>query len=251
MELDTLLFLSVFGFIAAFIDAAAGGGGLISIPALMWTGMSPVTVLGTNKVAASMGAVSSFITFVRAGKMDTALMKKLCPLSLVGSLAGVILVQHISPEFLRPLIIVMLILVFFYTLFKRDWGKDAHPQQLTGRKMALSLIMAFVMGFYDGFFGPGTGSFILFAFIMLGFDFIGATANAKAMNFASNIAAAVLFSYFGLVDFSYAIPMGVFMIFGAIAGSRVAITKGVSYIRPMFIIITAILIGKQLLTLIG
>ena len=116
--------------------------------------------------------------------------------------------------------------------------------------MLLCLLMAFAMGFYDGFFGPGTGSFILFAFIMLGFDFIGATANAKAMNFASNIAAAVLFSYFGFVDFSYAIPMGIFMIFGAIAGSRVAITKGVSYIRPMFIIITAILIGKQLLTLI-
>lgn len=251
MDFEALVFLAIFGFIGAFIDAAVGGGGLITIPALMWTGLPPVIVLGTNKVAASMGSVFSFLTFVRAGKMDTSLMEKLCPLSFIGSLAGVILVQFISSEFLRPLIIVMLILVFFYTLFKKDWGKDAKPQAITGKKMLLCLIMAFALGFYDGFFGPGTGSFILFGFIMIGFDFIFATGNAKAMNFASNIAAAILFSYLGCVNFSYAIPMGVFMILGAIAGSKVAISKGVSYIRPLFIIVTAVLIGKQLLTLIG
>ena len=251
MDFEAMVFLAVFGFIGAFIDAAVGGGGLITIPALMWTGLSPVTVLGTNKVAASMGSVFSFLTFIRAGKMDVALMKKLCPLSLIGSFAGVLLVQHISSEFLRPLIIVMLVLVFFYTLLKKDWGKDARPQNITGKKMVLCLILAFTMGFYDGFFGPGTGSFILFAFIMIGFDFIFATGNAKAMNFASNIAAAILFTYFGSVNFTYAIPMGVFMIIGAIAGSKVAIAKGVSYIRPLFIIVTAVLIGKQLLTLIG
>lgn len=250
MDFEAMVFLAVFGFIGAFIDAAVGGGGLITIPALMWTGLSPVTVLGTNKVAASMGSVFSFLTFIRAGKMDVALMKKLCPLSLIGSFAGVLLVQHISSEFLRPLIIIMLVLVFFYTLLKKDWGKDAIPQNITGKKMVLCLILAFTMGFYDGFFGPGTGSFILFAFIMIGFDFIFATGNAKAMNFASNIAAAILFTYFGSVNFTYAIPMGVFMIIGAIAGSKVAIAKGVSYIRPLFIIVTAILIGKQLLTLI-
>ena len=250
MDFEAMVFLAVFGFIGAFIDAAVGGGGLITIPALMWTGLSPVTVLGTNKVAASMGSVFSFLTFIRAGKMDVALMKKLCPLSLIGSFAGVLLVQHISSEFLRPLIIIMLVLVFFYTLLKKDWGKDARPQNITGKKMFLCLILAFTMGFYDGFFGPGTGSFILFAFIMIGFDFIFATGNAKAMNFASNIAAAILFTYFGSVNFTYAIPMGVFMIIGAIAGSKVAISKGVSYIRPLFIIVTAILIGKQLLTLI-
>ena len=250
MDFEAMVFLAIFGFIGAFIDAAVGGGGLITIPALMWTGLSPVTVLGTNKVAASMGSVFSFLTFIRAGKMDVALMKKLCPLSLIGSFAGVLLVQHISSEFLRPLIIVMLVLVFFYTLLKKDWGKDARPQNITGKKMFLCLILAFTMGFYDGFFGPGTGSFILFAFIMIGFDFIFATGNAKAMNFASNIAAAILFTYFGSVNFTYAIPMGVFMIIGAIAGSKVAIAKGVSYIRPLFIIVTAILIGKQLLTLI-
>lgn len=250
MDLEIMGFLALFGFIGAFIDAAVGGGGLITIPALMWTGLPPVTVLGTNKVAASMGSVFSFLTFIRAGKMDIALMKRLCPLSLIGSFAGVLLVQHMSSEFLRPLIIIMLVLVFLYTLFKKDWGKESRPQTITGKKMLLCLIMAFALGFYDGFFGPGTGSFILFGFIMLGFDFIFATGNAKAMNFASNIAAAILFSCFGSVDFTYAIPMGVFMILGAIAGSKVAITKGVSYIRPLFIIVTALLIGKQIMTMI-
>ncbi|MCR5177004.1 MAG: TSUP family transporter, partial [Anaerovibrio sp.] len=163
MEFDTLIFLAIFGFIASFIDAAAGGGGLISIPALMWTGLPPVTVLGTNKVAASMGAVASFLTFIRAGKIDISLMKILCPLSFIGSLAGVLMVQLISPEFLRPLIIVMLILVFVYTLLKKNWGKDAKPQKINGKKLVLCILLAFVMGFYDGFFGPGTGSFILFA----------------------------------------------------------------------------------------
>ncbi|ORU00134.1 putative membrane protein YfcA [Anaerovibrio sp. JC8] len=251
MDFEILGFLALFGFIGAFIDAAVGGGGLITIPALMWTGLPPVTVLGTNKVAASMGSISSFITFVRAGKMDIELMKKLCPLSLIGSFAGVILVQHISSEFLRPLIIVMLVLVFLYTVFKKDWGKDSKPQELTTKKLIICLIMAFSLGFYDGFFGPGTGSFILFSFIMIGYDFIFATGNAKAMNFASNIAAAILFSYYGSVDFTYAIPMGVFMALGAIAGSKMAISKGVSYIRPMFIIITAVLIGKQIMTMFG
>jgi hypothetical protein len=250
MDLEIMGFLALFGFIGAFIDAAVGGGGLITIPALMWTGLPPVVVLGTNKVAASMGSIFSFLTFIRAGKMDIALMKRLCPLSLIGSFAGVLLVQHISSEFLRPLIIIMLVLVFLYTLFKKDWGKESKPQAITGRKMVLCLFMAFGLGFYDGFFGPGTGSFILFGFIMIGFDFIFATGNAKAMNFASNIAAAILFSFFGNVDFTYAIPMGVFMILGAIAGSKVAITKGVSYIRPLFIIVTAVLIGKQIMTMI-
>lgn len=249
MELDLLLFLIGSGFVASFIDAAVGGGGLISIPALMMTGLSPVTVLGTNKVAASMGALASFYTFVKSGKMDVQLVKKLCPLSLIGSGIGVLVVQQISPEFLRPLIIAMLIAVFLYTLFKKDWGKDAKPQAIVGTKMLLCIALSFIMGFYDGFFGPGTGSFLLFGFIMIGFDFIGATANVKALNFASNIAAAVLFSIMGHTDFYYAVPMGLFMIFGAICGAKVALYKGVSYVRPLFIIVTAVLIGKQLITL--
>lgn len=250
MDIEVMIFLMVMGFIASFIDAAAGGGGLISLPALMWVGIPPVTALGTNKMAAVMGAAASFVTFIRSGKMDVQLIKKLFPLSLLGSFAGVLVVQSMSPDFLRPFIVVMLILVFLYTIFKKQWGKDAKGKEIRGKELVLSGLVALIIGFYDGFFGPGTGTFLLFAFIMIGFDFIGATANTKALNFASNIAATVMFAYLGIINYEYAVPMGIAMIFGAYAGSRMAITKGVAYVRPMFIIVTGILIGKQILSLI-
>ena len=251
MEFDMLGFLLIMGFIAAFIDAAVGGGGLISIPALMCTGLPPITVLGTNKLAAVMGALSSFIAFIRSGKMDISLVKKLFPISLIGSFLGVLLVQQVSPEFLRPFIIVMLIVVFLYSLLKKEWDRDTKPQKIVGTKLYLCFLLALVMGVYDGFFGPGTGSFLLFRFLMIGFDFLGATANTKALNFASNIAATLLFCYQGIVDYSYGIPMGISMIIGAHCGAKFAISKGVTYVRPLFIIVTALLIGKQILTLLG
>ena len=234
---------------AAFIDSVVGGGGLISIPALMWTGLPPLTVLGTNKVAAVMGAFTSFVTFVRSGKVDGWLIRRLFPISLIGSGVGVVTVRLIPSEFLRPLVVVMLVLVLIYSICKKDWGKESTYQGMSAKLLALSCLVAFTFGFYDGFFGPGTGSFLLFAFLMVGFDFLGAAANARALNFASNISAAVLFSYFGIVDFAHAIPMGLAMIVGAWCGAHVALSKGAGYVRPLFIVMTTVLIGKQLFEL--
>ncbi len=246
----TLGFLVFFGFMAAFVDAVVGGGGLISIPALMWTGLPPVTVLGTNKAAAVMGALTSFVTFVKSGKVNGWLIRRLFPLSLIGSGIGVLTVRLVPSEILRPLVVVMLIAVLIYSIVKKDWGRENRYAGMSGRLLVLSGLTAFAFGFYDGFFGPGTGSFLLFAFLLVGFDFLGAAANARALNFASNIAAAVLFTYFGLVNFSYAVPMGLAMIAGAWCGARVALSKGTGYVRPLFIIMTTILIGKQLLDLL-
>ena len=117
--------------------------------------------------------------------------------------------------------------------------------------LALSMVAALAMGFYDGFFGPGTGSLLLFIFLMLGFDFISATANTKALNFASNLSATIFFGLSDMINFEMGIFMGITMIFGAYCGARFAITKGVTYVRPMFIVVTTLLIGKQLLSLIG
>ena len=168
----------------------------------------------------------------------------------VGSALGVLAVQQVPSEFLRPLIVVLLVAVVLYSLLKKDWDRDTEPRKLTGRMLALSMLVALVMGFYDGFFGPGTGSFLLFAFLMLGFDFIGATANTKALNFASNLAATVFFAASGMIDYQMGIFMGISMIFGAYCGARFAITKGVAYVRPMFIVVTTMLIGKQLMDLL-
>ena len=249
LDLQTLGFLLFFGFMASFIDSVVGGGGLISIPALMWTGLPPITVLGTNKAAAVMGAFTSFVTFVRSGKVDAWLIRRLFPLSLIGSGIGVLTVRLIPSEMLRPLVVVMLILVLVYSILKKDWGKESTYQGMSKRLLLLSGTVAFAFGFYDGFFGPGTGSFLLFAFLMVGFDFLGAAANARALNFASNISASILFTYFGAVNFAYAIPMGLAMIVGAWCGAHMALSKGAGYVRPLFIIMTTILIGKQLMDL--
>ncbi len=246
----TLLYLIGFGFLASFIDAVVGGGGLISLPALMMTGLPPVTVLGTNKAGAVMGACASFFTFLRSGQMNLYLVKRLFPLSLIGSALGVCVVQQIPASILRPLVVGMLILVLIYTLFKKDWGTENKFAGLTPRLLLISAISAFALGFYDGFFGPGTGSFLLFAFLLAGFDFLGAAANARALNFASNISGVILFAYFGNIDWSYALPMGLSMIVGAHCGARTALRYGSKYVRPLFIVMTTLLIGKQLLDLL-
>ena len=246
---DILAFLVVFGFCAAFIDAVVGGGGLISIPALLWVGLPPHFALGTNKAASTMGAVTSFVTFVRSGRVNGWLIRRLFPLSLVGSVAGVLAVRQVSPEILRPLVLAMLVLVLIYSVLKKDWGRENHFAGLTKKMLVLSGAVAFGFGFYDGFFGPGTGSFLLFAFLLLGYDFLGAAANARALNFASNIAALVFFAAFGLVNWSYALPMGLAMVAGAWCGAHMALRKGTGYVRPLFIVMTTVLVGKQIVDL--
>lgn len=241
-----VVFLCGMGFMAAFIDSVVGGGGLISLPALMWTGLPLVDVLGTNKMAAVMGATSSFFAFLRSGKVDTWLIKRLFPLSFAGSAAGVLVVRLVPPDFLRPLVVVMLIAVAVYSAMKKEWGLEATYRGMTPHLLLLSAGIAFAFGFYDGFFGPGTGSFLLFAFLLAGFDFLGAAANARALNFASNLSATALFVYLGAVNFAYALPMGLAMIVGAWCGTEVALRKGAGYVRPLFLLMTTILIGKQL-----
>ena len=248
-DMATVAFLVVMGFVASFIDSVVGGGGLISTPALLWAGLPPLTALGTNKIAATMGSLTSFVQFVRSGRMDTELIKKLFPISFLGSVLGVFTVRSVPADFLKPLVVVMLIGVAVYSVFKKDWGTKSTYQGLTKRMLLLSGVVAFVFGFYDGFFGPGTGSFLLFAFLMIGFDFIGSAANGRALNFASNIAAFITFSMLGIADYGYALPMGIAMIFGAICGTKMALMKGAAYVRPLFIGVTTILIGKQLLDL--
>lgn len=247
---EVLAFLIVFGFCAAFIDSVVGGGGLISLPALLFIGLPPHLALGTNKAAAVMGALASFVTFVRSGRVNGWLIRRLFPLSLVGSAAGVLVVRQISPDVLRPLVVIMLAIVLVYSVLKKDWGRENRYHGMTRRLLVLSGVVAFSFGFYDGFFGPGTGSFLLFAFLLLGFDFLGAAANARALNFASNIAGVTVFGLFGLIDFSYALPMGLSMIVGAWCGARMALKKGTGYVRPLFIAMTTVLIGKQLVDLL-
>lgn len=241
-----LLGLMAAGFLAAVIDSVVGGGGLVSLPALMLAGLPPGMVLGTNKVAAVMSSSASTYSFVRSGKVKFSLVKYLLPFSFVGSIIGAYVVQRVPPEALRPLVTALLVLVAIYTLFRKNWGQSAKVVPMTRRMWAAAGLAALLMGFYDGFFGPGTGSFLLFAFLLLGFDFVGAAGNAKILNFASNAAAVLVFVWLGSVNYFVALPMGLAMVGGALVGTRLAINNGAKYVRPLFICITFLMIGRQI-----
>ena len=249
MDLLTTAVMAGMGFIAAFIDSVVGGGGLISVPTLMWAGLPMLSVLGTNKFASTMGACAGFLTYLRSGTIDKKIMRIMFPLAFVGSTLGVMTVRQIPSDFLRPLVVVMLIVIAIYSVAKKNWGADKKSVHVSQKNYLFGLIVIFALGFYDGFFGPGTGSFMLFLYLMMGYGFLGAAANARAANFASNLAAVIIFTGFGLVNFSYAIPMGCGMILGAHFGAKMAISKGAAYVRPLFIGMTIILIGKQLIDL--
>lgn len=232
------------GFVGSFIDAAVGGGGLITVPAFMATGLPMAYVLGSNKFASTMGALMSFFTFIRSGKLDKKILKMM-PLSIVGSIIGAA-IAYLMPELLlRYIVVVALVGVAIYTYVKKDWsGVDTFKKMGTSTTVGIA-VMAMGLGIYDGIFGPGTGSFLIFGFLYFGYNFVTAAGNTKALNLGSNLGALAAFLLLGTVYFEYAIPMGIMEIFGARLGARMAIKKGVGYIRTLYLIITVLLIGKQ------
>lgn len=245
-DLYMLLFLLVAGFAASFIDSVVGGGGLIAMPALLFTGLPPGLVLGTNKLAGTMSSLTSSASFLFSGKIRLRLVGVLFPLSLAGSVLGTITVKQIPATFLKPMVVVLLIAVTIYTLCKKSWGNQSQFAGMTGKNTVILTIGALMLGFYDGFFGPGTGSFLIFMFLLLGFDFVGASANSKVLNLASNLGSLVTFFMLRSVNIYYGLPMGIAMIAGALVGSQVAIRKGSTYVKPLFLTVTTLLIGKQL-----
>ncbi|MDF2725509.1 MAG: hypothetical protein K0Q59_5186 [Paenibacillus sp.] len=250
--MEVILFLIMSGFTAAFIDSVVGGGGLISVPALLSVGLPPAVALGTNKLGGAISSLTSSISFLASGKMDLKLVRKWFPLSLIGSVGGAYTVRLIPPDFLKPLVIILLLVVTLYTLFrKKQPPVRSKSVELSKKILIIGGAIALAIGYYDGFFGPGTGSFLLIAFVLLGFDFVLAAGNAKALNFASNIGSLAAFFVMGNVNLYYGIPMGLSMIAGALIGSRVAIRKGAAYVKPLFIVVTTLLIGKQIWDLLS
>nr|WP_285854109.1 TSUP family transporter [Paenibacillus elgii] len=241
-----ILFLVIVGFAAAFIDSVVGGGGLIAVPALMFTGLPTNMVLGTNKLGGTLSSLTSTVSFLFSGKINGKLVLLLFPLSFIGSALGTYTIHLVPSTFLKPLVVGLLIVILIYTLLKKNWDGSGQQVRFTFVRGLATAVCAFALGFYDGFFGPGAGSFLLFLFLMLGFDFVGASANAKVLNFASNVASLASFFWLKSVHLGYGLPMGLAMIAGSIVGSQVAIRKGSKYVKPLFIGITAILIGKQI-----
>lgn len=246
-----IIFLCSAGFLAAFVDAIAGGGGLISVPAYFAIGFPPHFTLGTNKFSSSFGSITSTLRFAKSGKVDKNLLKILLPFVFLGAVVGVSTVLVLDPSILKPIVLILLVSVGIYSFFSKSVGLEDKYEGTNKKNLTIGCIFAFVMGFYDGFFGPGAGSFIIFGLISIyGFDFVRASGNAKAMNFTSNITSVVLFAINGKIYYLMGIPMALFMILGARVGSKLALKEGAKFIKPIFVTMSLAVAGKMLYEMI-
>jgi uncharacterized membrane protein YfcA len=217
--------------VAGTIDAVAGGGGLLTVPALLAAGLSPHLVLGTNKGQSMFGSLAALVRFGRSGLVDPRRALVMFPLGLAGSLAGAALVLSIPPATLRPVVLVLLAgAALFIGLRPAARPPAALPPRR--REAALAGAAALAIGAYDGFFGPGTGTFLIIAFVgLLGHGLARASAEAKVVNFASNLAAAVVFATRGTVVWRIALPMAVAQLAGGWLGAHLAVRRGDALVR--------------------
>ena len=233
--------------LAGFVDAIVGGGGLILLPALFATFPSavPATLLGTNKAGSVWGTAMATWQYSRRVEMRWHAMLPAALAGFSASFAGAWAVTVVSPDFLRKLLPLVLVFVLGYTLVKKELGRHHTPRYAgLAEWMAASLIGA-TIGFYDGFFGPGTGSFFVFLLVrVLGYDFLNASASAKLLNVATNVAALILFSMKGHVWWHFAVPLAVANVLGSVLGTHMALKHGTGFVRYIFIIVVSVLILK-------
>ncbi|MEI8278203.1 MAG: TSUP family transporter [Bacteroidota bacterium] len=243
-----ILLLCCFAFMAGFIDAMVGGGGLIQLPAMfiLQPHLSLVQTLATNKTASFFGTSVATVRYIKRVQMDWNHLLPAIISAFVGSMGGAMLVSHFHKEYFMPFIICALVLVLLYTIFKKELGLHHQYKALTkGRYYLYAIATGGLIGLYDGLIGPGTGSFLVFAFIMLfGFDFLHASANAKIINCVTNLSALLLFFVKGYILWNIAIPVAIANMLGNYAGSHLALKKGSGFIRVFFIAVVAVLIIK-------
>jgi uncharacterized membrane protein YfcA len=226
------------GLAAGTIDAVAGGGGLLTVPALLWAGLPPHLALGTNKGQSVFGSFAALARFGGSGLVDRRRAWVTFPLGLAGSLAGAALVLAVPPAVLRPVVVVLLALVALFVGFRRT-----PPPRLDGAPPARASLpvagaVALAIGCYDGFFGPGTGTFLIVAFVaLLGDGLARASAEAKVVNFASNLAALALFASRGVVLWRIALPMAAGQLLGGFLGAHLAIRRGDALVRRAVVLV--------------
>ncbi len=233
-------------FLAGVVDSIAGGGGLLSVPAYIAVGLPPHYVLGNNKFSSCFGTLFTTLRFFKHGLIDVKLAIFSACFALIGSFIGTKTVLMLSSDFLNYLLIILIPIITIFSLLNKNLGEVNHSHlKKISHKYLLSMIAGLSIGFYDGFFGPGTGAFlILFFTFILKYDFITANANTKIINLASNIAAMVTFLINGKVMFNIGIPAVIFGIAGNVVGSKLALTKGNKLIRLVFISVLILLFLK-------
>ena len=247
MDIDIIISLIFFAFFAGAINAPVCGGGLIQIPALMnaFPSMAPATLFGTNKLAAVVGTATSAVSFARKVRFEWKLLAVVAVCATISSFGGAASVAMIPKEVLQPFVLVMLIVMAVYTLMKKQFGQVHMAQRVTPKILLLAGIGSLAIGFYDGLFGPGTGSFFIFYFIRyLRVDFLHAAALAKIGNVMTNLAALSFFIPSGHVLFAVGGTMAVANMIGSICGVKMALKYGSGFIRILFLILVTILIVR-------
>lgn len=234
-------------FCAGLIDAVVGGGGLIQIPALLnaFPAAPAATIFGTNKIASVCGTSLAARSYMGRVSIPWSLVLPAAISAFVMSFLGAAAVSFVPQASMRPLVLVLIIAMAIYTFVKKNFGAIQRPMEIGTRERVLSVIIGGGIGFYDGIFGPGTGSFLIFLFIRyFAFDFLQASASAKFVNIATNIAALIFFVPSGHVLYAIALPMAVFNMLGSFTGTWVAMKRGAGFVRILFLCLLVVLIAK-------
>jgi uncharacterized membrane protein YfcA len=243
----TLIILSFFSFLAGFIDSVVGGGGLIQVPILLINfPQTPLaTLLGTNKIAAISGTAMAAYRYVKNVRFDYLLLVTVSTFACIASYFGATLVVFFDSNLLKPIVFIILIGIAVYTWFNKDLGSFKGKFLPSWKRYLMGSILGLVVGFYDGFLGPGTGSFFVLGFVvLLGFEFLTATAYTKIINCITNISALVVFVKDGSYIFELGLLMAIFNIAGSLIGSNLAIKRGNHFIRYIFLVVVCMLIFK-------
>ena len=238
-----LLFL--IAMLAGFIDSIAGGGGLLTVPSLLAAGLSPAQALATNKLQSVGGSFSASLYFIRRGAVNLNEQWLNIAMTLLGSVLGAILIQRLQADFLRQMLPLFLIAIGLWFLLMPRLGEVDRARRLHG--LAFALVGGGAVGFYDGFFGPGAGSFYALAFVTLcGYNLAKATAHAKVLNFTSNLGSLLFFMFGGKVVWGTGLIMMLGAFCGARLGARLVLSRGQKLIRPMVVIVSAVMSTKLL-----
>lgn len=254
LSINLVIILSLSAFGAGFVDSVGGGGGLIQVPALLinFPKVSIPILFGTNKIAALLGTATSAYRYTKRVKIDWLFFLPVMAVAFIASYLGAKIVSYMDMEFLRVLVLVLLIVIAIYTYIKKDFGNGSNKNYGLKKRVALGSLIGLLVGFYDGFFGPGTGSFLMVGFvIVLGVEFIEASAYSKLINCTSNIAALFVFLYQKDIIISVAIILAVFNISGNLVGSHLALKKGNGFIRLIFLGIIIVMIVKYTHSILG
>jgi len=249
MTPSLLALLALVGFAAGFVDAIAGGGGLVTVPALALAGLDPVAVVATNKLASTFGSGSATLAFARAGKIDLRTMAEPALAALVGSVAGALALPYAPREALSSALPFVLVAVALYFALAPPMGESLRKARLSPRLYALTLAPA--IGFYDGVFGPGAGSFYMIGFLALaGFGLIGAIASARIANFGSNAGSLAVYALGGHIALAPGLAMGAGALIGARLGAHSALRAGARLVRPLIVLVSCAM-ALRLATLPG